>query len=299
MNKLWIIVKHEYLTDIRAKSFWITTFVMPVLMVAFGGFIGYMAAESDTLLATSNPLASPDSEMTGWGVAGMMVGILMTMFIMIYGAQIFNKVKTEKCNRIMEVLATCVDGRTMMLAKIVSVALVGLTQMGLWALIIFAIVGVMMVMTGTPLPMELLTDPHLYASLLWGAGFFVGGYIFFGSMFAATGAMTDKNQENQEYMTVLTFILLGSFYIGQFSADNINSPMTEWCRYIPFTSATVGAIGAIGGEIPVWKSLLSLLSLYVFAGASLMFAGKLYRSVLLLKGKRLTPRDVITFLRTR
>lgn len=299
MRNLWIIVQNEYMTDVRAKSFWISTFIMPLILVAFGGVMGYLASQSDTLLATSNPLASSDSDMSGWQVMGMMVGVLLTMFIMIYGAQIFNKVKTEKSNRIMEVLATCVDGRTMMLAKIVSVALVGMTQIALWVLMGTAIAAVIIVATGADIPLNVFTEVRFYGAMLWAILFFVGGYLFYGSMFAAIGAMTDKNQENQEYMSILTFVLLGSFYIGQFAADNIHSAVSVWCSYIPFTSATVGAIGAVGGEVPVWQSLLSLVILYVCAGGMVMFAGKIYRSVLLLKGKRLTPKDIVTFMKSR
>lgn len=299
MSKLSIIVRNEYMTDIRSKSFWIGTFLMPVIFVLFGVFIGYMAESSDTLLATSNPLASPDNPKTGWQIAGMLVGILLTLFIMIYGAQIFNKVKSEKCNRIMEVLSTCVNGRTMMLGKIISVALVGMTQMALWAILLTVCTGVFILLSGVNIPLEVFGDIRLYTSLLWGIAFFAGGYIFYASMFAATGAMTDKNQENQEYLTILTFILLGSFYIGQYATDNITSSVAVWCSYIPFTSATVGAIGAIGGDVPLWQSLLSLVSLYVCAAIMLMFSGKLYTSVLLLKGKRMTPRDIITFMKSK
>ena len=135
-SKLWILVKNEYQTDIRNKSFWLGTLLMPVIMFVFGGLIGYLAKDSDTLQTTSNPLMPDD--LNGWQVAGMMVGIFLTMFIMIYGAQIFNKVKNEKCNRLMEVLATCVTGRTMMLAKILSVGLLGMTQMLIWALLLAA-----------------------------------------------------------------------------------------------------------------------------------------------------------------
>lgn len=300
MSKLGIIIRSEYMTDIKSKSFWITTFLMPVIMLGFGAFIGYMASESETLTAFSNPLAPTDKDaMNGWQVFGMLVGIMLTMFIMIYGAQIFNKVKTEKTNRIMEVLVTCVDGRTMMFAKIITVALVGLTQMALWGLMIFAIVSVFIIMSGFTIPMDIFGNYRLYTGLLWGVAFFVGGYVFYGSMFAATGAMTDKNQENQEYMTIITFVLLASFYIGQFAASNAHSQIAIWCSFIPFTSATVGAIGAIGGEVPLWQSLLSLLSLYVFSALMIVFAGKLYTSTMLLKGKKLTPRDLATFLRAK
>ena len=55
-SKLWILVKNEYQTDIRNKSFWLGTLLMPVIMFVFGGLIGFLAKDSDTLQTTSNPL---------------------------------------------------------------------------------------------------------------------------------------------------------------------------------------------------------------------------------------------------
>lgn len=242
---------------------------------------------------------SDNQDMNGWQVAGMMVGIMLTMFIMVYGAQIFAKVKTEKCNRIMEVLATCVPGKTMMLAKLISVGLIGLTQIMIWTLMVATAALVIFTATGIAIDLSLLADWRIYTSVLWGLVYFVAGYIFYGSMFAAIGAMTDKNQENQEYMTVLTFILFFSFYIGQFSVDNASSSIATWCSFIPFTAATVGPIGTIGGQFPLWHSLLSIA---VLAGCGILvltISGKIYTSTLLLKGKKLSPRDIVTFIKSR
>ena len=135
MSQLSLIIKNEYLTDIKSKSFWIATFVFPLVMVAFGAFIGFLAGDSESLTKTANFAAPEPDEMTPAKAMGMMLGMLLTLFIMMYGAQIFNKVKTEKCNRIVEILATCVEGRTMLMAKIISVGLIGLTQLMLWFLL--------------------------------------------------------------------------------------------------------------------------------------------------------------------
>ena len=141
MSQLALIIRNEYLTDIRSKSFWISTIVVPLLMVAFGGFAGYMMSQSETAMGMQESImGSSSEEMTPLKAIGLMMGMCLTIFIMMYGSQIFQKVKAEKTNRIVEILATCVPGRTMMLAKIIAVGLVGMTQLLLWALIIFAIV---------------------------------------------------------------------------------------------------------------------------------------------------------------
>ena len=75
--------------------------------------------------------------------------------------------------------------------------------------------------------------------------------------------------------------------------------MSFWCSLIPFTSPTVAPIQAIGGGAPWWQTLLDLAVLYVCAVLTLAFSGKLYTSTLLLKGKRLSPRDMLTFLKSK
>ena len=170
----------------------------------------------------------------------MMLGMLLTLFIMMYGAQIFNKVKTEKCNRIVEILATCVEGRTMLMAKIISVGLIGLTQLMLWFLLTGVIAAGILIVFMPDISFGFLTNPIFWRALVWSILFFIGGYIFYGSMFAAVGAMTDKNNENQEYMSILTFLLLGAFYIGEYAVDNGEGVFATVCMFLPFTSPRSG-----------------------------------------------------------
>lgn len=299
MSQLSLIIKNEYLTDIRAKSFWISTLVFPLVMIAFGVFIAFLAEDSDSLTKAANFAAPEEDSMTPAKALGMMLGMLLTLFIMMYGASIFNKVKTEKCNRIVEILATCVDGRTMMLAKIVSVGLVGLTQLLLWFAITGILVAGLFIVFSPSIPLDFLAGAMFWNSLVWSLFFFIGGYIFYGSLFAAVGAMTDKNNENQEYMSILTFVLLAAFYIGEYAVDNGDGLFATICMYIPFVSPTVGTVNAIGGASPLWMCILSVAVLYLCALGSIAFAGKIYTSSLLLKGKKFSPRDIITFLRSK
>ncbi len=299
MSQLSLIIKNEYFTDIRAKSFWISTFLFPIIMIGFGIFISFLANESDSLTSAANFAAPEKDSMTPAKVLGMLLGMLLTLFIMMYGASIFNKVKTEKCNRIVEIIATCVDGRTMMLAKIISVGLVGLTQLILW----FALTGILLagifIAFAPEIPFDFLSEPLFWKSIIWSLLFFIGGYIFYGSLFAAVGAMTDKNNENQEYMSILTFVLLAAFYIGQYAVDNGGGLFATICMFIPFVSPTVGTVNAVGESSPLWMSIMSVAVLYICAYASISFAGKIYTSSLLLKGKKFSPRDIITFLRAK
>lgn len=299
MSQLGLIIKNEYLTDIKTKSFWIGTILVPIIFGAFSIFIGFLIEDSEATKKLANPAAPDPSEMTGIQSLGMLCGIFLALFLMIYGAQIFNKVKKEKSNRVMEVLATCVTGRTMMLGKIISVGLLGLTQFLIWgAMIAVIIFGVMMILNFS-IPMEYLTDIRIYQGLLWSGLFFLGGYIFYGSIYAACGAMSDRDNENQAYMTLITFLLLGSFYIGEYAVTNAGSALVIFCEFFPFTSPTIAAVNAVAGAVPLWESVTALVILYIFAFFSVSLSGKIYTSSLLLKGKRFTPKDILLFLKSK
>ncbi len=300
MSQLGLIIRNEYLTDVRSKSFWISTLIIPVLMVAFGAVMGYLMAESDSAMKFQESIMPDhDDEITPLQEIGLLMGVFLTLFIMMYGSQIFQKVKTEKTNRIVEILATCVPGRTMMLAKILAVGLVGLTQMMLWGVIVAVLViGLLLIFPIGDLLSHALTYDYIMA-VVWSIIYFIGGYVFFGSLYAAGGAMTDKNNENQEYVAVLTLILMSSFYIGMYAVDHGSSSFVRILGYIPLTSPTIGAVNAITQTAPLWESIISVIVLYFFAWLSMAFAGKIYSSSILLKGKRFSPRDIITFLKTK
>ncbi|MCH5213736.1 MAG: ABC transporter permease [Muribaculaceae bacterium] len=300
-SKLRIIIANEVKTDVMAKSFWITTFLIPVLLAVFGICVGFLMADSDSLMKMSEGMnAGPSAdEMTPLKALAMMLGIFPVIFLMIYGAMVFNKVKTEKGNRIVEILATCVDGRTMMLAKIISVGIVGLFQLLIWMAMIVVFAVLLMLVSGHGLPWNYLLNPTLWMAFVWSFLYFIGGYIFYASLFAAVGAMTDKNNENQGYVTLLTMLLLASFYIGEYAVDHAGGGLAMACSFIPFTAPTLLTVISASKEAPLWLSLCGLASLFLFAGGAVVLSGKIYTSSILLRGKKIGLREIGTMLKTR
>lgn len=300
-SKLRIIIANEVRTDIMAKSFWIATFLVPVLIFGFGIFAGLLMADSNSFMnATGGMNAGPEpDDITPLKALGMMLGIFPVIFLMMYGTMIFNKVKTEKCNRIVEIMATCVDGRTMMLAKIIAVGIVGLIQLALWMVLLFLLSGFVVLIAGVGIPWNIIANGDIWLAFMWAIVYFIGGYIFYASLYAAIGAMTDRNNENQNYVTIVTLGLLASFYIGEYAVDHASGAFALVCAYIPFTSSTLLTVISAAQEAPLWLSLTGLAALYFFAFCAVSFAGKVYTSSILLKGKKLSPKDIITFLKTK
>lgn len=305
MNKLKLIITNEYRTAVGCRSFWIMTFLFPIIMVAFGVIMGFLMADSSSSMSffdsinESTGLTPDEEDMTPAKAVAMMVGVILTMAMLICGSQIMQLVRQEKTNRIMEFLATCITGRTMLTAKIVSVALVCFTQVLLWGacLVLFA-VGFIFVFD-VEIPWHLLLHPLFWKSVLWTLLYFVGGFMMFSSLFAACGALTDSNNENQQYLSILMMFVLASMYIGMYAVDHPTSVLAQVCAYFPLTSPTVGAVNAITGEVPLWCSIISLVVLYVSAYGSIVIGGKIYASSMLLKGSSLSPKAIVAFLKAK
>lgn len=305
MNKLKLIVINEYKTAVWCKSFWIMTFVFPVVMLVFGVVMGFLMSDSTSMTSFMNSLndstgLTPEEEnITTAKAVAMMVGVILTMAMMICGSQIMQLVRQEKTNRIMEFLATCVPGRTMLMAKIISVALVCLTQVFLWAAcVIFFLVGIIYVFN-IDIPWSYLLHPLFWKSMIWAVLYFIGGFLMFSSLFAACGALTDSNNENQQYLSILMMFVLSSMYIGMYAVDHPTSVLSMVCAYFPLTSPTVGAVNAITGEVPIWSSILSLVVLFACAYGSIVLGGKIYASSMLLKGTSLSPKTIVAFLKAK
>ncbi len=293
------------MTAVGCKSFWIMTFVFPVVMLVFGVVMGFLMSDSTSMTSVMNSLndstgLTPEEEnMTPAKAVAMMVGVILTMAMMICGSQIMQLVRQEKTNRIMEFLATCVPGRTMLMAKIISVALVCLTQVFLWAVcIMFFLVGIIYVFN-IDIPWSYLLHPLFWKSMIWAVLYFIGGFLMFSSLFAACGALTDSNNENQQYLSILMMFVLSSMYIGMYAVDHPTSVLSVVCAYFPLTSPTVGAVNAITGEVPIWSSILSLVVLFACAYGSIVLGGKIYASSMLLKGTSLSPKTIVAFLKAK
>lgn len=305
MNKLKLIIINEYKTAVGRKSFWIMTFVFPLLMVAFGAIIGFLMGDSESFMSTTNSInektgLTPDEDsMTAAKALAMMVGVFLTFAVMICGSQIMQMVRQEKTNRIMEFLATCVPGRTMLTAKIISVALITLTQVLLWAgcFVLFGI-GFILVFD-IDIPWHYLLHPLVWQTVIWSVLYFVGGFLMFSALFAACGALTDSNNENQQYLSILMMTVLASMYIGMYAVDHPTSVLAQVCAYFPLTSPTVGAVNAITGEVPLWSSILSLIVLYACSYGAIIIGGKIYAASMLLKGASLSPKAIAAFIKAK
>ena len=234
--------------------------------------------------------------------AGFLFTFLIYMFVMSYGAMVMQSVMEEKTNRIVELMVSAVSPFQLMLGKIVGIALVGLTQLAVWVLMLTAILTTAGQMFGTSGTGEatmmlsaLMNLPFFEITLLF-ILFFIGGYLLYASLFAAIGASINAQEDAQQFMTPMIVIMVFAMYAGLYSAENTNGPLAFWSSMFPLTSPIVMMVRIPHG-VPLWQELLSLGLLFGTCLACVWISGKIYRIGILLYGKKPNLKEMVKWIR--
>lgn len=242
------------------------------------------------------------------------------MFIVIYGVRVMRSVLEEKNNRVVEVIISSVKPFELMMGKIIGVTLVALTQFAVW--ITMTIIGALVfsrsfspqVPAGLPkqseIPLDQMDMQNTFAkvsqSLLdlnYGiiifvfVVYFLLGYIFYSSMYAAIGSAVDNETETQQF-TVFGILPLMLGMYGSFGImNNPEGPMGFWLSMIPFTSP-VAMIARIPFGVPLWQIILSISLLILFTLAMVFVASKIYRVGILMYGNKATFKELWKWIKT-
>ncbi|WP_312900425.1 ABC transporter permease [Chryseobacterium taichungense] len=240
------------------------------------------------------------------------------MFIIIYGVRVMRSVLEEKNNRVVEIIISSVKPFELMMGKILGVTLVALTQFVVW--ITMSVIGALVLNTGfssiqknipggneelaskldvaqiaTQVSHSLL---ELNFPLIIGVFivFFLLGYIFYSSIYAAIGSAVDNETETQQFTLFAILPLMLGMY-GSFSLmNNPDGPLGFWLSIIPFTSP-VAMIARIPFGVPAWQIALSIALLLGTTIFMIFVAGKIYRVGILMYGNKATLKEIWKWIR--
>ncbi len=251
---------------------------------------------------------------------GIFFTILIYMFVLSYGTMVMQSVTEEKSNRIVELMVSSVKPFTLMMGKIIGVALVGLLQMLIWGVMLFVILGIVGVAFGIG-DVSLLgaggmnamgTDAMQNANaaqifqalggmnfveiILMVVVYFIGGYLLYASFFAGVGSAINSSEDTGQFVAPTMVVMAFALYAGMFSIENPDGSLAFWCSMIPFTSPIVMMVRIPFG-VPLWQELLSVVLLYFTAISMVWIAGRIYRVGILMYGKKPSIVELLKWVR--
>ncbi|MCI3936858.1 ABC transporter permease [Chryseobacterium aahli] len=241
------------------------------------------------------------------------------MFIIIYGVRVMRSVLEEKNNRVVEIIISSVKPFELMMGKILGVTMVALTQFLVW--ISMSVIGALVLNTGfssmqknmpggdegilskldilqifTQISHSLL-ELNFPLIIFVFIVFFLLGYIFYSSIYAAIGSAVDNETETQQF-TLFAILPLTLGMYGSFSLmNNPDGPLGFWLSIIPFTSP-VAMIARIPYGVPAWEIALSIFLLLATTIFMIFLAGKIYRVGILMYGNKATLKELWKWIRS-
>ena len=271
-------------------------------------------------------------------ILSMVLGLILFLFITMFGGMVMSAVIEEKSSRVVEVLISSVRATELMFGKIIGIAAVALTQFLLWILLTGVLVSVGMgliapklmgdagnptelveQMSSNPMTsmnassdmMNMLSENSEIASAIatiqginLGAIvgyffiFFILGYLLYASLFAAIGSAVENEGDSQQLQMPVTIPLMIGYFIALYAFNAPDSAIAVWGSIIPFTSPIV-MLARIPFGVPAWQIVLSIVLLLVTTGAMAWLSAKIYKVGILMFGKKTTFKDLWNWLKMK
>jgi len=230
---------------------------------------------------------------------GYLLAYVLLLVIMVYAIGVMRSVVQEKTSRVMELMVATVKPRSLMAGKILGVGSAGLLQVGVWLAMgaitlayrneILGLFG----KSGTSADLPALALGDIAIILLY----FILGYFFYASMYAAVGAMVSSEQDTQQVQMPLTMLLIVGFACVSIVSSDPRGSTATLVTMLPFWSALLMPMRyLLGGasliEVAISLTILALSTLLIARAAA-----KIYRVGVLMYGKRPGLGELIRWLR--
>jgi ABC-2 type transport system permease protein len=243
-------------------------------------------------------------------------GILIYMVLLIYGSLVMRGVMEEKTSRISEVIVSSVKPFQLMFGKIVGIGAVGITQFVIWIfligflqfllpLIFPQLAGHMTDQIAQNGAQQAAVKDNLAKTISEGFSsipiglilfcfifYFIGGYLTYASLFAAIGSVSEDQQDAQQLIFPIIMPIILGFVIMMRSIQTPNSGLAVFGSLFPLTSPIV-MMGRVSFGVPWQQLVLSMVLLVGFFLFCTWLAGKIYRTGILMYGKKGNWKEMI------
>ena len=241
------------------------------------------------------------------------LGFFIYLMILVFSSQVMRSILEEKSNRIIEILITSVSPLKLIIGKIVGIALLGLTQIIILITVILLSIYTYITCVGPDINTiegfrllqnldinyetflkELLTINFNQIILLF-IFFFLAGYLLYTSLFAIIASSIRTSSEIRQLSSLITLLLFLAVLVLTTTINSPDSNISYIFSIIPFTSPIV-MMGRIVYGVSSHELIISILILILTLSVSTYLAAKIYCGAILFSGKKITSRDIVSWI---
>ena len=224
------------------------------------------AAASDTTIYRDGRAYDPFKEMILPGIFLVLFYVLMSFF----AGQALTSTTEEKENRVIEMILTTIEARTLIIGKIISLIILMLIQGVLVAAPV--LIGYLLFRNQLNLPnIDLSGLPVDWARIGVAAVIFALSFAFFTGVLVLIGATMPTAREANQFMGFVMIALYGPLYAVSLFVSMPDAPIVRFLSLFPLTSPIPLLMRNAAGNLQPWE---------IVAGAFILFASSIFVLIL-------------------
>jgi ABC-2 type transport system permease protein len=240
--------------------------------------------------------------------AGIIVGVMLMMSIIIHGQNVLRGVLEEKSTRVAEVVISSVKPETLLAGKVLGVGGVGLTQQVAWLSISSYLTSFMIpiVMKGSSMSGGAGAGGGGLSGALSGMSlmligvslaYFMVGFVFYATLYAAAGSMVNSEQEAQQAAVPVMMLIMSTWLLVNPVMLSPNGNLAVALSWLPWSSPIIMPMRIGLTSVSPLTIAGSLIVAVLGSAAAMWLSARIYRVGMLMYGKKPSMSEVVKWIR--
>ena len=247
----------------------------------------------NTLLTDTGEVASNQGGFAGF-IIPYIFSMLLLMSIFFSSGYLLQGLGDEKENRVMEILLSSISSRQLLAGKVIGLGAAGLAQVVVWLISAQFLVKIASSTWGNiignlQVPVDFLALGIIY---------FILGYLLFAVLMAGVGAISPTARDGQSISTLFTLAGIAPLWFMAFIIENPDHLLSQILTIFPITAPVTVMIRLGITQIPMWEIAVSIGVMVLAIIGCFTMAAKLFRTYLLMYGKRPGIREIVHSFRS-
>ena len=242
--------------------------------------------------------------------AGLVVGVMLLMLILIHGQNILRGVLEEKATRVAEVVISSVKPESLLAGKVLGVGGVGLTQQIAWFAITGYLISFLMpiIMKGAKLggaaaaaaptsPVSSVLSTMSPMVIGVAVAYFIVGFVFYATLYAAAGSMVNSEQEAQQAAAPVMVLIMSAWLCVNPVMLAPSGKLAVALSWLPWSSPIIMPIRMGLTSVAPVEIVGSIIVAAVGSIFTIWLSARIYRVGMLMYGKKPSFREVAKWIR--
>ena len=233
----------------------------------------------------------PENPFTAFGMP-YIFALLFMMSLFFTSGYLLQGVSEEKENRLIEILLSSVSARQLLSGKVIGLGAAGLIQIVIWLISSVALLAIASLFISLP---EGLTIP--IGLIIFGIIYFILGYLLFGILMTTLGSIGSTARESSQWTMIIVMPAVAPLILISLFINNPDHVIFTVFTLFPLTAPVAAVMKLSIGAFPVWELLLSITILTASIVGAMWLAARVFRTFLLMYGKRPSFREIRRYIR--